>query len=148
MTQPVEPRYVAPEVHALPEAVGLLGGGRMGAGIAQVALGAGSAVVLVEASREAAHAAQERVRAGLAKAAERGSLPEGVAAAEERLAVGTDPQALAPCGLVVEAVPEDQELKRTAVYELQIDSWSGKENWKDQADQSDEWPPLDARWQA
>ena len=36
----------------------------------------------------------------------------------------------------------DQELKRTTVYGLQIESWSGKENWKDQADQSDEWPAL------
>ncbi len=42
----------------------------------------------------------------------------------------------------------DAELKRTAVYELRIESWSGKENWKDQADQSDEWPALDERWEA
>jgi hypothetical protein len=40
------------------------------------------------------------------------------------------------------------ELKRTTVYGLQIESWSGKENWKDQADQSDEWPALDARFMA
>ena len=42
----------------------------------------------------------------------------------------------------------DDELKRTSVYELRIDSWSGKENWKEQADQSDEWPPLDEKWEA
>ncbi len=41
----------------------------------------------------------------------------------------------------------DQELKRTTVYELRIQSWSGKENWKDQADQSDEWPALDEKWE-
>ncbi len=40
----------------------------------------------------------------------------------------------------------DQELKRTAVYELCIESWSGKENWKDQAEQSDEWPALNEKW--
>lgn len=40
----------------------------------------------------------------------------------------------------------DKELKRTSVYEIQIDSWSGKENWKEIADQSDEWPPLDEKW--
>ncbi len=40
----------------------------------------------------------------------------------------------------------DQELKRTAVYELRIEAWSGKENWNEQADQSDEWPPLDTKW--
>ena len=41
----------------------------------------------------------------------------------------------------------DQELKRTSVYELRIESWSGKENWNEQADQSDEWPPLDEKWE-
>ena len=34
-----------------------------------------------------------------------------------------------------------QELKRTAVYAITIHSWSGKRNWKEQAEQSDEWPP-------
>jgi uncharacterized protein len=36
----------------------------------------------------------------------------------------------------------DVELKQTAVYELRIDSWSGKRNWPDQAEQSSEWPTL------
>ena len=36
----------------------------------------------------------------------------------------------------------DKELRRTSVYEIKIESWSGKENWKERADQSDEWPPL------
>jgi len=40
----------------------------------------------------------------------------------------------------------DKELKRTSVYEIKIESWSGKENWKDRADQSDEWPALDEKW--
>ncbi len=40
----------------------------------------------------------------------------------------------------------DQELKRTSVYEVEIESWSGKENWKERADQSDEWPPLADKW--
>ena len=40
----------------------------------------------------------------------------------------------------------DKELKRTSVYAIQIEEWSGKENWKDRADQSDEWPPLDEKW--
>ena len=38
------------------------------------------------------------------------------------------------------------ELKRTSVYAIAIESWSGKENWKERADQSDEWPALDERW--
>jgi len=36
----------------------------------------------------------------------------------------------------------DQELARTTVYALHIESWSGKENWNEQAEQSEEWPPL------
>lgn len=40
----------------------------------------------------------------------------------------------------------DKELRSTSVYAIQIESWSGKENWKDRADQSDEWPPLDEKW--
>ncbi len=36
----------------------------------------------------------------------------------------------------------DQELARTSVYVINIDSWSGKENWKEQADQSDDWVAL------
>ena len=40
----------------------------------------------------------------------------------------------------------DKELKRTSVYAIEIEEWSGKENWKDRADQSDEWPPLDEKW--
>ena len=40
----------------------------------------------------------------------------------------------------------DKELRATSIYALQIESWSGKENWADRADQSDEWPPLDEKW--
>ena len=40
----------------------------------------------------------------------------------------------------------DDELLQTSVYEIRIESWSGKENWKDRADQSSEWPPLDEKW--
>lgn len=40
----------------------------------------------------------------------------------------------------------DKELRHTSVYEIRIESWSGKENWKDRADQSDEWPALDEKW--
>ncbi len=36
----------------------------------------------------------------------------------------------------------DQELKRTSVYAIAIESWSGKRNWPDEAEQSKEWAPL------
>ena len=40
----------------------------------------------------------------------------------------------------------DKELRATSVYAIEIESWSGKENWKDRADQSNEWPALDEKW--
>jgi nitroimidazol reductase NimA-like FMN-containing flavoprotein (pyridoxamine 5'-phosphate oxidase superfamily) len=40
----------------------------------------------------------------------------------------------------------DKELRSTSVYALQIEEWSGKENWKDRADQSNEWVSLDEKW--
>lgn len=40
----------------------------------------------------------------------------------------------------------EKELRATTVYAIQIESWSGKENWKDAAEQSDEWAPLDKKW--
>ena len=40
----------------------------------------------------------------------------------------------------------DKELRATSIYAIQIESWSGKENWAERADQSDEWPPLDKKW--
>jgi len=40
----------------------------------------------------------------------------------------------------------DKELRATSIYAIQIESWSGKENWADRADQSDEWTALDEKW--
>ena len=36
----------------------------------------------------------------------------------------------------------EKELKQTSVYSITIESWSGKRNWEDQAEQSDKWPAL------
>ena len=40
----------------------------------------------------------------------------------------------------------DKELRATSVYAIRIEEWSGKENWKDRADQSTEWAPLEEKW--
>ena len=40
----------------------------------------------------------------------------------------------------------DKELRATSVYAIKIEAWSGKENWEERADQSDEWDKLDEKW--
>ena len=40
----------------------------------------------------------------------------------------------------------DKELRATSVYAIRIEHWSGKENWKEHADQSEEWPQLEEKW--
>jgi len=52
----------------LPAHVGVLGGGRMGAGIAHAFLVTGSRVTIVESTPEAANLAHDRVAASLATA--------------------------------------------------------------------------------
>jgi nitroimidazol reductase NimA-like FMN-containing flavoprotein (pyridoxamine 5'-phosphate oxidase superfamily) len=40
----------------------------------------------------------------------------------------------------------DAEMKPTAVFAIEIESWSGKRNWKDKAKQSSQWALLDPEW--
>lgn len=40
----------------------------------------------------------------------------------------------------------DKELRSTSIYAIQIEEWSGKENWKERADQSEEWTSLAEEW--
>ena len=40
----------------------------------------------------------------------------------------------------------EEQLKITSVYEINIESWSGKENWEERAIQSEDWPALDESW--
>jgi 3-hydroxybutyryl-CoA dehydrogenase len=97
---------------AVPARVGVIGGGRMGAGIAQAFLTAGARVEVVEAGGEAAEAARGRVADGLEEAARRGKLDGDVATVLERLTLLDSVADLdVGTGLVVEAVPERADLK-------------------------------------
>jgi 3-hydroxybutyryl-CoA dehydrogenase len=99
--------------------VGVVGAGAMGAGIAQVAAAAGHQVGLVDAAPGAAAAALDRIGAGLSRLVDRGRLDGDEAA--KLLARITPVEAigdLAECGLVIEAVPEDADLKRAIFTEL------------------------------
>ncbi|WP_104168075.1 3-hydroxyacyl-CoA dehydrogenase family protein [Arthrobacter sp. SX1312] len=99
----------------LPVRVGVLGGGRMGAGIAHAFCLAGSSVVVVERDDAAAEAGLGRVTRALANSVGRGTTTAPLADLEARIAVSTDYADFAGCGLVVEAVPEDPALKRQAL---------------------------------
>lgn len=101
-----------------PERVGVLGGGRMGAGIAHAFVLAGSQVVVVERDAAAADAARERVTASLRKSVERG-WSESLVELEGRIAVAVDVDAFAESDLVVEAVPEDENLKADALARVE-----------------------------
>ncbi|MFF7468869.1 3-hydroxyacyl-CoA dehydrogenase NAD-binding domain-containing protein [Streptomyces sp. NPDC008092] len=95
-----------------PKTVAVIGGGRMGAGIAQSFATAGSAVTVVESGSEAADAALERIAGSLRRAAERGHLTQDPEQVAGRVTAVPTPAALpAEAELVVEAVPEDAALK-------------------------------------
>jgi len=110
----------------VPARVGVLGGGRMGAGIAHAFLLAGAEVVVLERDEAAASAALTAVRQHLERSAERGA----VESADEVLprARATSAVAdLAGCGLVVEAVFEDLEVKAEVLGRVEAvlkpDAW-------------------------
>jgi 3-hydroxybutyryl-CoA dehydrogenase len=102
---------IDPAESAVPEVAAVYGGGRMGAGIAHALLLAGSRVVIVEADRDRADDARARVVASLEESGRRGVLPVGIDEARSHLSVTTDAGAVATAGLLVEAVPEDAQLK-------------------------------------
>ncbi|WP_309067147.1 3-hydroxyacyl-CoA dehydrogenase family protein [Microbacterium sp.] len=101
-----------------PARVGVLGGGRMGAGIAHAFLLAGSEVTVVERDLHAADAARERIGRTIDTSIARG-FAGSAAALRGRLTVATDPAAFGLHSLVIEAVPEDLDLKRDALARVE-----------------------------
>lgn len=103
----------------VPTRVGVLGGGRMGAGIAHAFLLSGSAVVVVERDDEQAAAARERVTSAALASIARGTVVEPIDSLADRLGVGTDDALFDDCDLVVEAVPEDFCLKVASLRRIE-----------------------------
>lgn len=99
--------------------VGVLGGGLMGSGIAQVAAQAGFTTVV----REVSDAVCQRARGGIEKTLARG-MEKGKVTAEQRddtlsrLDFTTDLSDLRDCDVVVEAVIEDLQVKNDMWREL------------------------------
>jgi 3-hydroxybutyryl-CoA dehydrogenase len=110
---------------AAPRRVGVLGGGRMGAGIAHAFLLAGSTVSVVERDRASADAAVGRVAGAVRSSIERAATTETEAALVARVEAGTDVAAFSDCDLVIEAVPEDRDLKSASLASIEAAVGSG-----------------------
>ncbi|MCA1005287.1 3-hydroxybutyryl-CoA dehydrogenase [Rhodococcus hoagii] len=94
------------------ELVGVIGGGTMGAGIAEVCAKAGSNVLILETKQEFADAAQARVANSIGKGVARGKITQEEAdAAIARVRVTLDIEEFADRDLVIEAAPEIEALK-------------------------------------
>lgn len=103
----------------LPQRSGVLGGGRMGAGIAHALLISGSTVVIVERDDASAQAAFERVAQSVDKSIERGVVSESKTELLQRFSVSTDYQQFANAQLVIEAVPEIWDLKVSSLQAVE-----------------------------
>ena len=99
--------------------IGVLGAGTMGAGIAQVAAEAGVDVLVHDPVDGATDRARDRIGGFLARKAEKGQLdPNEAADALTRIRGVATLEALGGADLVVEAIPEDIELKRDVFRRL------------------------------
>ena len=93
--------------------VGVLGGGLMGSGIAEVCARAGYDTVVREVSEDLAAKGKGRIEGSLGKAVDRGKLPASDRdAALGRISTTTRLEDLSACDLVIEAVVEDLALKK------------------------------------
>ncbi len=96
-----------------PSAVGVVGAGTMGAGIAQIAVLGGMETLLHDPDPKALHQGIDRATSAIEKGVKRGRWsPEQAVAAQGRLGAAPELEALARRELIVEAAPEDLEVKR------------------------------------
>jgi 3-hydroxybutyryl-CoA dehydrogenase len=99
------------------KSLGVVGGGQMGRGIAQVSAAAGIDVSIVDASEDLARQAVERIGKSLARLVEKGVITGEVRDQTlERIKPAAAIADLAGCDIAVEAAPEKLELK-LAIFE-------------------------------
>lgn len=103
----------------VPSRVGVLGGGRMGAGIAHAFLISGARVTVVEVDGPAAESAKERVESNLVKSLERGKIDGNLDTWTQNFSVSVDYADFADCELVIEAVPETWDLKVSSLQRVE-----------------------------
>ena len=101
------------------ERVGVIGGGLMGSGIAEVCARAGSSVIVHEIHAGAADAARSRVETSLDRAVEKGKLESSDRGSVlTRLDFSIDLADQADRQLVIEAATEDEEVKKAIFADL------------------------------
>ncbi|XKE44357.1 3-hydroxybutyryl-CoA dehydrogenase [Halomonas organivorans] len=99
--------------------IGVVGAGTMGQGIAQVLATSGFPVWLYDVAEDALERARGAIDKGLGKLVAKEKMSEGDRdAALERLAVTTTLEDLADCAVVIEAAPEQPELKERLFRDL------------------------------
>ncbi|MDI6775381.1 MAG: 3-hydroxybutyryl-CoA dehydrogenase [Verrucomicrobiota bacterium] len=99
--------------------IGVVGGGAMGNGIAQVFASSRYQVALVDVEQKFLDRARQTIEKNLDRLVKKAVLKEeDKARALQSIAFTTDFAALAPCNLAVEAVPESVELKRSVFQRL------------------------------
>ncbi|HLU87810.1 MAG TPA: 3-hydroxyacyl-CoA dehydrogenase NAD-binding domain-containing protein, partial [Taishania sp.] len=100
--------------------VGVLGAGTMGAGIAQVAAQAGHEVVLVDLNQEVLDKAKSGLVKVLDRLVEKGKLTQDESTTiQNRFTYSTSTTDFAPCGLIIEAIVENLNVKHTVFKELE-----------------------------
>jgi 3-hydroxybutyryl-CoA dehydrogenase len=101
------------------ERIGVIGGGLMGSGIAEVCARAGSSVIVHEIHAEAADAARSSVETSLDRAVEKGKLESSDRGSIlTRVDFSTNLADQADRQLVIEAATEDQEVKKAIFADL------------------------------
>jgi 3-hydroxybutyryl-CoA dehydrogenase len=99
--------------------VNVIGAGLMGHGIAQVSAAAGKQVTLADRTSELADKGRQRIAANLARQVEKGKLEQGQAdQVLARVATAVGSEAVAGHQLIIEAVFEDEPLKRQTWGEI------------------------------
>ena len=99
--------------------IGVVGAGQMGSGIAHAAAASGVPVVLADSSPEIVAKARASIARNLDREAAKGKrTPEECAAALGRISETADLDRLAPADFVIEAVTEDEEVKKSIFRRL------------------------------
>jgi 3-hydroxybutyryl-CoA dehydrogenase len=99
------------------KAVGVVGAGQMGIGIAHVCAVAGYDVCVTDISQDILDQAKTQVEKNLARLRDRGRLEEAaMALAVNRISYSADFASLSTCGLVIEAATENEAVKKS-VYD-------------------------------